>query len=159
MLLGLAFVLEADVGTTFNTFRHDCPNFLAVFDDFKEYYVTGRPAKARRVATAPRFTVSLWNQHETALNQSHPTNNISEGWHNRFRIVIGKHLPDLYTPFEELQKKQGYIEICVTEVALDKRVKVAFAKKWIDLQTRTEVVAGEYNIRPRMEYLRANTIS
>ena len=41
------------------------------------------------------------------------------------------------------------MEICVTELALCKKVKAAPTKKWIDLQTCLETIAG------RIEYLRA----
>jgi hypothetical protein len=156
MLLALAFVPQADVQASFTELRRDCPeDLLPVFDDFNEYYVSGRPRRGRRAPVAPRYPVRLWNQYDTALTKSHRTNNISEGWHNRFRVVIRKHHPDLYTLIEELQKEQGYMEICVTELALGKKVKSARAKKWTDLQTRIGAIASEYDTRPIMEYLQS----
>jgi len=45
----------------------------------------------------PRYKPALWNYYNAARNEEHETNNISEGWRNRFRLVVGKHYPDLYS--------------------------------------------------------------
>lgn len=50
-----------------------------------------------RKGILPRYPSAIWNQYQTALTGSHRTNNVSEGWHNRFQLVIGKHHPDLYS--------------------------------------------------------------
>jgi len=87
------------------------------------------------------------------MNKAHWMNNVSEGWHNQFQVVVGKNHPDLYSAIGEFQKEQGYMEICLTELAMGKKVKAAPSKKWTELQTRLESIATEYNARPRMEYL------
>ena len=91
--------------------------------------ISGKPARGRRRAVAPRYPPKIWNQYETAVTKSHRTNNVSEGWHNRFRVVVVKHHPDLYTAIGELQKEQGYTEICVAELSMGKKVKYAPKKK------------------------------
>jgi len=97
----------------------------------------------------------LWNQYAAVLAKSHRTNNVSEGWHNSFRQVVGKGHSDLYSALLEFQKEQGYTEICVQELTLGKRVKNAPTKKWRDLQTQLENIATDYNsITPILEYLR-----
>ena len=68
--------------------------------------------------------------------------------------VVGKHHPDIYTAIGEIQKEQGYTEVCITELAMGKKVKAAPTKKWNELQRRLEAIAAEYN-RPTLEYLRA----
>ena len=122
MLLALAFVPQADVISAFNELRRECPAELhGVYDEFKEFFIIGRPARGRRPATRPRYSISLlWNQYETAINKSHRTNNVSEGWHNRFRLV-GKHHPDIYAAIGEIQKEQGYTEVCITELAMGEK--------------------------------------
>ncbi len=155
MLLALAFVPEADVPTAFADLRRECPAELhGVYDNFKEFYISGRPARGRRQAIGPRYPVLFWNQYQTAIDRSHRTNNVSEGWHNRFRLVVGKHHPNIYAAIAEIQKEQGYTEICITELAMGKKVKAAPNKKWSDLQTRLESIAVEYGTRPILEYLR-----
>jgi len=153
-LLSLAFVPVADVTRAFNALHNACPRALhGVYDYFKKNYVTGTPGRGNRRAVPPRYPPQLWNQYDTALAKSHRTNNVSEGWHNRFRQVVGKHHPDLYSALSEFQKEQGYTEICVQELALGKKIKYAPSKKWRDLQTRLENIAAEYNNLPILEYL------
>lgn len=159
-LLALAFVPVADVPDAFDQLRARCPQELhEVYDDFKEYYISGRPAQGRgrnrRPGVQPRYPPAMWNQYQTAINKSHRTNNVSEGWHNRFRVVVGKKHPDLYTAIGEIQKEQGYMEITATELALGKKVKAAPTKKWVELQSRLEAIATEYGTQPVLQYIKS----
>ncbi len=123
MLLALAFVPKTDILTSFAELHRECPAELhGVYDKFKEFFITGNPARGHRPGTRPRHPISLWNQHETAINKSHHTNNVLEVWHNRFRLV-GKHHPDIYTAIGEIQKEEGYTEICTNKSAIGKKVK------------------------------------
>lgn len=158
-LLALAFVPVADVPNAFTTLRAACPPALHdLYDDFARYYITGKPARGRgrnyRAAVPPRYSIEFWNQYDSALTKSHRTNNVSEGWHNRFRTVVGRTHPDLYTAIGEIQKEQGFMEITLMELAMGKKVKAAPAKKWVDRQTRLESIASEYDQRPLLEYLK-----
>ncbi len=58
---------------------------------------------------------------------------ISEGWHNRFVILVGKHHPGLYSLLNEIQKEQADSEIMVTELSLGRRVKATRKRKWVTL--------------------------
>lgn len=154
MLMCLAFVPVDDVPSAYKTLRGVCPAELhPVFDFFRKNYVVGTPARGQRRAVPPRYPPPLWNQYATALQKSHRTNNVSEGWHNRFRQVVGKDHPDLYSALSEFQKEQGYTEICIQELALGKRVRNAPQKKWRDVQIRLENIAAEYENLPLLEYL------
>lgn len=144
-VLALAFVPVADVPAAFQLLRNRCPPCAVGFMDyFDSTYVRGRPRRGRRRAVAPRYEIRLWNQYQAALDQSHRTNNASEGWHNRFRIVIGKHHPDLYAALTEFQKEQAYTEVCIAELSLGKRVKTAPKQKWVELHTRIQAIVRKY---------------
>ncbi len=89
MLLALASVPEANALTSFTELRSEYPVELhGVYDEFKECFIMGKPARGCRPVTRPRYSISLWGQYETTINKSHRTNNISEGWHNRFQVVV-----------------------------------------------------------------------
>ena len=122
MILSLCFVPLADVVSNFEMLLAACPpKLLPVMEYFDRTYVRGRPAATRgrrQRMLPPRYEPAMWNHYEAARNKEHKTNNISEGWHNRFRIVVGKHHPDLYSCLTEFQKEQAYSETCISELAL-----------------------------------------
>lgn len=45
------------------------------------------------------------------LTSSRKTNNVSDGWHNRFQLIIGKHHSDLYSAFGKFRKQHADAEI------------------------------------------------
>lgn len=160
MLLALAYVPEEDVKAAFNIVKAQAPAALVeVLTYFSENYVHGRPARGRRAAVRPRYPPQLWNQHEAARLGEHKTNNVSEGWHNRFRLVVGKHHPDLYSALHELQKEEADTEVSIRELALGKKIKAAPKKKWIMLQDRIKAITLKYdeykNGDRELEFLRA----
>ena len=96
MTVALAFVPKADVMVTFQRVKRDAP---ACLDDFMEYFkntYVGVAAKGRGAAKQPRYSIDLWNQYEAVRADLDTTNNMSEEWHNRFRIVVAKYHPHLY---------------------------------------------------------------
>ncbi len=54
----------------------------------------------------------------------------------------------------EIQKEQGYTDICINELDMEK-VNAAPTKKWNELQRRLKSIATKYNTRPSQEYLRS----
>lgn len=159
MMLSIAYVPLDDVIRVFRAFSNQAPEELSnVVKYFDQTYVEGKPARGRREAVAPRYAPELWNQRDAALEGSHKTNNVSEGWHNRFQVVVGKHHPDLYSALKELQKEEADTEIALNELALGKRVKASPKRKWITLQDRIKGIASRYDEyqagNREMEYLR-----
>lgn len=145
MLLALAFVPSEDVKVGLEVVKKNAPKQLeSLIEYFSVTYVAGKPAKGRRKAVDPRYPVETWNQYTAALSGSHKTNNISEGWHNRFRLVVGKHHPDLYSALGEFQKEQADVDIAVAEVGLGRKVKAAPKPKWIELQLRIQELCKGY---------------
>ena len=65
-----------------------------------------------------QYPINKWNQYPATLNGSQRTNNSSEGWHDKFRLVVGKHQPDLYSALGEFQKEQSETETIINELSL-----------------------------------------
>lgn len=144
MILALAFVPVNDIPAVFKKLnRFATPMLTNVLQYFERNYI-GIPARGRRAAVNPLYPPALWNQRDAALNGNHKTNNISEGWHNRFRLLIGKNHPDMYSFLTEVQKEQGDTEIAVTELCLGRAVKAAPKKKWIQYQIKIQNIANDY---------------
>lgn len=145
MISSLAYVPTDDVAKFFKMLKREAPADLAlVFTYFEENYVIGIPRRGRRNEVQPRYPIATWNQYEAALVGSHKTNNCSEGWHNRFRLVVGKNHPDLFSLLKELQKEQADSDIIVTELRLGRSVKAAPKKKWINAQNNIRHIVADY---------------
>jgi len=86
----------------------------------------------------------VWNQHDGRKEGAHRTNNVSEGWHNRFRLVAAKHHPDLYSALTEFQKEQADTESLVEGFELGRAVKAAPESKWVATQKRLQTITLAY---------------
>ena len=85
-------------------------------------------------------------------------NNVSEGWHNKFQLVVGHHHPAMYSATEELQNEQAETKSSVAELSLSRGVEALPQNKWVLAQTRIQSVAANYvDYKQRgnvLEYLR-----
>ena len=119
MLVALAFVPLDDVKETFALLKSNMreADFQPILKYFDKTYVNGVVARGRRQRVPPRYPPRIWNQYEAATRKEHRTNNVSEAWHNRFQIVVGKHHPDLFSALKELQKEQTDTESMVAELS------------------------------------------
>jgi len=156
MMLALAFVPLAEVPRIFSLLENDAPeDLLPIFEYFEKNYVLVVIARGRRRGILPRYPIEIWNQHQGALTSSHKTNNVSEGWHNCFQLVIGKHHPDLYSALSEFQKEQADVEIMISELSLGRKVRSQPKRKWRDFQTRIMSITADFNTYQELQFLRA----
>lgn len=89
MMLSLAFVPLADVEDALEVVRREVPRAVEVITTyFDDTYVRGPRGRGARRARRPRFDPALWNAYEATLRDEHRTNNLSEGWHNRFQVRV-----------------------------------------------------------------------
>lgn len=165
-LLALAFVPVADVPRTFGMLKREWAaqtTFKPILTYFDKTYVNGVPARGRRPAVLPRYTPRTWNHYEAALNKHHRTNNVSEAWHRRFEVVVGKHHPDVYSALLELQKEQADTESMVAELSLGRKVRAQPQKKWVASQLRIQTIAEKYEEHKAnntvLDYLRSLSYS
>lgn len=138
MLMSLAFVPIDDVPMAFRELKAILPQRMTyVGKYFQDTYVG-------RQNLPPRYEIPLWNHYQSARDRKQKTNNCSEGWHNRFQQVVGKHHPDLYAALREIQKEQADTETAISELSLGKTVKAAPKKKWVDAQERLSMIVRDY---------------
>ena len=88
ILATLAFVPVADVLATFGTYKRQKPAQIEpVVKYFDETYVSDKRAEGRRQAVSLRYAIPIWNQYQATLDGEARTNNVSEGWHIRFKAL------------------------------------------------------------------------
>lgn len=164
MTAALAFIPVPDVVTNFQRLKNQAPAVLHEFIEYFELTYIGITARGRRAAQRPRYEVNLWNQYETVCQGLDTTNNVSEGWHNRFRIVVAKHHPDLYSALQEFRKEQGDTEVKILELSQGKSITDVPKKKWYESKQRLRRMVEKYpehnELGTVMDYLRgiAHTI-
>ena len=73
------------------------------------------------------------------------TNNISEGWHNRLQVVIGKKHPSLYAFLSEMQKEQADSEIMLRQLQLGQKVKKLQDLKHRVYNERLKNIVSQYH--------------
>jgi len=144
-LLSLGFVPLDYVEAAYDALSDDIPEEgLPVAVYFEENYIVGRRARGRRRAVPPRFPAKYWNCYTAPLQDLQCRNNISEGWHNRFQLVVGKHHPSVYSAFDELLKEQDDTESTLEALALGQTVKAAPNKTWKKHQERLREIVATY---------------
>ncbi|KAK3933016.1 FLYWCH-type zinc finger-containing protein 1 [Frankliniella fusca] len=88
MLLAQAFVPPDDVKEVFRDLQRSLPQPLTpIVTYLKETNIMGTTNRRTRRLNPPRYPVSMWNQYGATLRGEHRTNNLSEGWHNRFMFA------------------------------------------------------------------------
>lgn len=158
MLAALAFVPPEDVMRLFKRLKREAPANAGDFVSYFEDTYVGISAQGRRLAVAPRYEIHHWNHYQAVLDGKDTTNNASEGWHNRFRNVVNKHHPDLYSCLKEFQKEQADVEISLLELAQGKAIKDAPNREWVESKMRLQRIVRTYVQKKEqgqvMEYLK-----
>lgn len=164
MTASLAYVPSRHVVATFQQLKNHAPACLNEFVEYFETTYVGIPARGRRAEKRPRYAIDTWNQYTIVLAGQDSTNNVSEGWHNRFRIVVAKHHPDLYSALNEFRKEQGDTEIKFLELTQGKSITEIPKKQWYEMKQRirtlVQLCEEHAELRTVLDYLRglAHTI-
>lgn len=107
-------------------------------------YIRGKPARGRRKAVAPRYQIELWNVYDSVKNNVARTNNASEGWHNRFRVVTGKSHPSFYTFLKEIQKEQSDSETMLRQLSIGDSIRKPRSLDQKRMEKRITNIVNEY---------------
>ena len=98
---GLAFLPNAKVQEAFESLRGTAPDIAnPIVDYISNTYVNGTYGRAnvqlangdvgiRMRRMPPRFPIELWNVHDATLSDGPRTNNMCEGFNNRFLQIVG----------------------------------------------------------------------
>ncbi|XP_058799990.1 uncharacterized protein LOC131669250 [Phymastichus coffea] len=144
-MCALAYVPPDNVPEIFDLFQNEMPEeFIPIATYFEINYVRGIRAIGRRKAVRVRYAPALWNQYNSVLQGVARTNNASEGWHNRFQILVGRRHPSLYSFLTEIQKEQADVEYMSREISLGKKVKKLPKSSQLRAEERIAAVVAAY---------------
>ena len=150
---GLAFLPTEDVEDGFKLLLEEMPDeAVELMQYLNEVYVTGtyRSVRApsgiirlRRVP--PMFPPAKWNVHEATLNNDARTNNICEGWNNKFSSLIGHKHPSVWTTIQGFQQDCSAVEVVIHQDAIGQPPAKRQRKKHVDVQKRLRNLCLDYN--------------
>lgn len=159
-MCALAFVPPADVPDVFDVLYDDLPeDFFPIANYFEVNYIRGIRARGRRRAVRVRYHPALWNHYTSVLQGTARTNNASEGWHNRFQVLVGRRHPSLFSFLKELKTEQVYVDYVRRELSLGKKVKNLPPNSLQNVEARIHTVVSDYgshkDAETELNYLQA----
>ena len=104
-LPALVFLPVAGVIPTFEQIKIQFPaEGEPVLNYFEENYI-GVRSRLSRPRKIPKFDIPLWDVNTNTLQGQHRTNNIVEGWNNRFSSLINCHHSNFWKCLRGLKKQ------------------------------------------------------
>ena len=104
-LPALAFLHVDHVIETFEALKDQFPTQgQRVLSYFEDTYI-GEKCRGTRSRKKALFNVKIWNVHERTIQGHHRTNNVLEGWNNRFSTMVNCDHPNIWK-FLGLLKKE-----------------------------------------------------
>ena len=145
MIDGLAFLPPDQVANGMLHLRNVVPDeAVPLLDYFDTTYVTGRfrrgaaqPNGVIRVRRLPpAFPPASWNVHEATVTGDPRTNNVAEGWNNKYRHLIGHQHPSIWKSIRCLQKEHEAVEVVVIQAETGRPPTKRLRRETVQLQTR-----------------------
>jgi len=166
MLDGLAFLPVDDVPAGIVHLRTLVPNGGApLLDYFDATYVTGRYRQVRAQGDGngirmrrvpPAFHPASWNVHHATLNGDPRTNNVCEGWNNKFVHLVGHQHPSVWKCIRAFQADHEAVDTLLVQAATGQPPRKRIRRENVQLQTRLSNLCQEYQngTRPLPDFLR-----
>jgi len=113
----------------------DMPDaLLEVYEMVKVTYVRGRRARGRRPAVEPRFPPPVWNAYEAVIHDEHRTNNMVEGYHNKFQKSIQAFHTRIWRYLEAIKKDQSDNEKLQAQLrAGHTKIRQPQTNRWVEV--------------------------
>jgi hypothetical protein len=109
-LPALALLPADEVIDTFEELKQQFPDKgKPVLQFFEETYI-GEKNRASRPRKKPLFDVKLWNVHQSTVQGAHRTNNVIEGWNNRFASLVDCTHPNIWKFLRLLKREQSMVD-------------------------------------------------
>ena len=143
---GLAFLPPDQVANGMLHLRNVVPDeAVPLLDYFDTTYVTGRfrrraaqPNGVIRVGRLPpAFPPASWNVHEATVTGDPRTNNVCEGWNNKYRHLIGHDTHPFGNPSGAFRKNmKQWFSVAVIQAETGRPPTKRLRRETVQLQTR-----------------------
>lgn len=138
---GLAFLPVNDVAVGMAYLRTICPpNAEPLLNYFDRTYVSGGPG-----LQLPTFPPETWNVHEATTNNNPRTNNVAEGWNNKFRVSMGYHHPTTPKVVEWFQKEAVEVDTVIAQNAIGNVQRKWVKQVYVQMQQRLQTLIADLN--------------
>ena len=152
MMDSLAFLPVPDLTNGIHLLRTLCPDntpeaaeLLGYFDST---YIRGRlrqqnPAQNQAVRLVlrrrpPMFPPAIWNVHDDTVNGDARTNNMCEGWNNKFFNLVGHTHPSIWRVIEWCQKEEATVRTIIQQDAVGNPPVKRTQQRHVQLQERLQ---------------------
>ena len=131
------------------TFRNISANTTTEDDDNSLPALRLRPV-------APMFPPPIWNVFEATLRNNPRSNNLCEGWNNKFYNLVGHHHPSIWRAITWMQKEQESVSTILEQDALGQRHRRKVRMCYIKMQERLRNLCLDRQLREKTieEFLR-----
>lgn len=89
------------------------------------------PLRMRHVP--PMFAPHLWNVHDATMNNNARTNNICEGWNNKFFNLVGHYHPSVWRVIEWFQREEATVSTIIQQDAVGNAPQRRVRRRYVQL--------------------------
>ncbi|KAG7154302.1 hypothetical protein Hamer_G026562, partial [Homarus americanus] len=105
------------------------------------------PLRMRHIP--PMFAPHIWNVHDATMNNNARTNNICEGWNNKFFILVGHYHPSAWRVIEWFQREEATVSIIIQQDGVGNPPRRRVRRRYVQLQERIRNLQCSVRLWPR----------
>lgn len=121
------------------------PKMQKLIDYFEETWVGRMERRARK---KPRFQIEIWNCYHSIIENMHITNNIVEGWHHGFLLMMNSEKPSIWNFLSTLKKEQSLTDLKIINESTGVRPK---KKTYKSINIRIKKICEDFNDNSDLE--------
>ena len=138
MMGALAFVPEDDVRRMWRLLKPLIPDDMLQFVSYYETTWIGTSA------ADPRFSLDLWNFHDSTLMLLPRSTNLAKGWHHGFKSMLSCHNPTIWRFLDCLKAEQDLTDLKMTRQLMQEDPEPR-RPKWIQYETQLQKILQRFN--------------
>ena len=86
---------------------------------------------------------AIWNVHDTTVNGDARTNNMCDGWNNKFVKLVGHAIPSIWRVIEWCQKEEATVRTIIQQDAVGYQPVKLTQQRHVQLQERLQKLCSD----------------